>query len=399
MNHFPGSIQLGRKDLLWFNMKRMRVKWGKEYDVTPMTYVFPQDWEEFEKDRDAEENNVLYILKPVASSCGRGIKVVGKRTRITRQQGFLASKYVSKPHLINNLKYDLRVYVLVSSFDPLRVYVYNDGLVRFATEEYTVNPNELKKRFVHLTNFSVNKKSDKFKSNKGAGMDGEEQSSKWSFKALRNYFQSRNINYDYVFAQVKDVIVKTLIAVEPAINANLQKCPGNRTSCFELFGFDILIDAKLKPWLLEVNILPSLSSSSPFDKTIKTILICDILTLVGIRGYDKKKVHEGPPEDLKQLHELKSMSLEELAQIRVLEEAKVSLTADELNVLMDHEDEFARKGNFSRAYPLAANVDYYEKFFDNKRYYNLLLWAFIRGGSASQLIIEKHYQKIFNTNI
>ena len=94
-----------------------------------------------------------------------------------------------------------------------------------------------------------------------------------------------------MFAQVKDVIVKTLISVEPHIVGNLNKCPGNRKSCFEIFGFDILIDKKLKPWLLEVNVLPSLSSSSPFDKSIKTLLICDALTLIGIRGYDKKKVH------------------------------------------------------------------------------------------------------------
>ena len=85
--------------------------------------------------------------------------------------------------------------------------------------------------------------------------------------------------------------MKTLITVEPHIVANLNKCPGNRTSCFEVYGFDILIDKRLKPWLLEVNVLPSLSSSSPFDKKVKTMLICDVLTLVGIRGYDKIKVH------------------------------------------------------------------------------------------------------------
>jgi tubulin polyglutamylase TTLL4 len=62
-----------------------------------------------------------------------------------------------------------------------------------------------------------------------------------------------------------------------------------------LYGFDILIDEDLKPWLLEVNVLPSLSSSSPFDKIVKTLLICDVLTLVGVRGYDKKKVHGGGP--------------------------------------------------------------------------------------------------------
>jgi len=81
--------------------------------------------------------------------------------------------------------------------------------------------------------------------------------------------------------------------------SNLNKCPGNRTSCFEIYGFDILIDKKLKPWLLEVNVLPSLSSSSQFDKTVKTLLICDAMTLVGIRGYDKKKVHTGATDESK----------------------------------------------------------------------------------------------------
>ena len=230
---------------------------------------------------------MLYILKPVAASCGRGIKVIGKRTPVIRKDGYLASKYVCKPHLINDLKYDLRVYVLVTSYEPLRIYVYNDGLVRFATEKYTLDPEDLKKRFIHLTNFSVNKNSVNFKINQGTGED-EENSSKWSFKALKKAYDVRGISYDFVFAQIKDVIVKTLISVEPYIVGSLNKCPpGNRQSCFEIYGFDVLIDESLKPWLLEVNVFPSLSSSSPFDKIVKSQLICDVFTLIGIRGYDK----------------------------------------------------------------------------------------------------------------
>lgn len=72
------------------------------------------------------------------------------------------------------------------------------------------------------------------------------------------------------------------------------------------------------------------------------------------------------------------MTLEEVGSINMLT-GEENLTADELSVLMDHEDEFARKGNFSRVFPLAANVDYYEKFFEVKRYFNNLLWAYIRG--------------------
>jgi len=55
----------------------------------------------------------------------------------------------------------------------------------------------------------------------------------------------------------------------------------HRNVCFELYGFDIILDEKLKPWLLEVNVCPSLSSSSPFDKQIKTMLLSDVLHLVG----------------------------------------------------------------------------------------------------------------------
>jgi tubulin polyglutamylase TTLL4 len=97
-----------------------------------MSYLLTDDWEAFCAEREREPNS-LFILKPVASSCGRGIKVVGSTTKINKREGILASKYIMNPHLINGLKYDLRVYVLVTGFNPLKVYIYNDGLVRFAT--------------------------------------------------------------------------------------------------------------------------------------------------------------------------------------------------------------------------------------------------------------------------
>jgi len=63
------------------------------------------------------------------------------------------------PHLINGFKYDMRIYVLVTSYDPLKIYIYDDGLGRFATEKYTTKSKNLKLRYIHLTNYSVNKNS------------------------------------------------------------------------------------------------------------------------------------------------------------------------------------------------------------------------------------------------
>ena len=163
-NHFPGSSQLGRKDLLWRNMSRMRSKFPKDFVISPISYLIHEEHEAFLSERERDPS-ALWILKPVAASCGRGIKIINSTQRVSKKEGMLACKYIANPHLINGLKYDLRVYVLVTSFNPLRIYMYNDGLVRFATEKYSNDPRKLQKKYVHLTNFSINKKNTNFVKN------------------------------------------------------------------------------------------------------------------------------------------------------------------------------------------------------------------------------------------
>lgn len=86
------------------------------------------------------------------------------------------------------------------------------------------------------------------------------------------------------------MIIKTCISVEPVMLDIHSKTQEKRTCGFELYGFDILIDDKLKPWLMEVNVCPSLSSSSPMDRKIKHTLLTDILNLVGLEYNTKKHV-------------------------------------------------------------------------------------------------------------
>lgn len=63
-----------------------------------------------------------------------------------------------------------------------------------------------------------------------------------------------------------------------------------RNNCFELLGFDILIDNQLNPWLLEVNLSPSLACESPLDQRIKGELIADLFTIAGITPLEQRKV-------------------------------------------------------------------------------------------------------------
>jgi len=66
----------------------------------------------------------MFILKPTSSSCGRGIRVIGKKQQVNKRSGYLVSKYLSKPHLLRGYKYDMRIYILVTSFEPLRAYIF-----------------------------------------------------------------------------------------------------------------------------------------------------------------------------------------------------------------------------------------------------------------------------------
>lgn len=118
----------------------------------------------------------------------------------------------------------------------------------------------------------------------------QESSSKWSLRFLKQYISKKysKERVKQIFEGCNDAVIKTLICTEPNIIKEMNKCGNRQKCCFEVYGFDIMFDDELNPWVLEVNCLPSLSSSSMFDKQVKTMLICDTFTLIGIRGYNKQ---------------------------------------------------------------------------------------------------------------
>ena len=135
--------------------------------------------------------------------------------------GQIISRYISDPHLIDGYKYDLRIYVLVSSFDPLKIYFYYEGLVRFATMKYTNKIDKIDEKLIHLTNFSINKNGENYVYNEEAEDDGI--GSKWSLSALKRKFAKLNLDYEELINNIKDLIIKTLIAVQPHILSKLKK--------------------------------------------------------------------------------------------------------------------------------------------------------------------------------
>jgi len=111
----------------------------------------------------AQQN--LWIVKPSCSSRGRGIYIINDSSRVPTHESLVVSRYIENPLLLYSHKFDLRIYVVVTCYDPLRVYVYREGLVRFASERYEVGKFSDTNQYSHLTNYSINKKNENYVQN------------------------------------------------------------------------------------------------------------------------------------------------------------------------------------------------------------------------------------------
>jgi len=315
VNHFPNHYELTRKDLMVKNIRRYRKDCDKEshiqyynatangsalptaplaplHDFVPTTYLLPTDYslfvEEFRKNPQT-----TWIMKPANKAQGRGIFLVSKLTQLRKwaaggggaagasgtgtpkdknpfqalqlREPYVISRYIERPLLIGGKKFDLRLFVLVTNFRPITAYLYEDGFCRFCHENYTSDITELDNLFVHLTNVAVQRRAEDY---------NEVHGNKWSIANLRLWLECTRgkERADRLFDEMKEIVIVSLKAVKPLMI--------NDKHSFECYGYDILIDETLKPWLVEVNASPSLSTTTDEDRMVKLRLINDILDVV-----------------------------------------------------------------------------------------------------------------------
>ena len=120
-------------------------------------------------------------------------------------------KYIKNPLLLNGYKFDLRVYVLVTSVNPLEVFLYKEGFGRFSTVPYTLNPDDKSNKYIHLTNVSINKHNMK-----NYDIDNKDRifgGSKVAFSTLKKTFNNDlKVDWDSViWSQIRSVCLKALV--------------------------------------------------------------------------------------------------------------------------------------------------------------------------------------------
>ena len=144
-------------------------------------------------------------------SRGRGIYIIDDIGEVNVDELSIVSRYIQNPLLINGHKFDLRIYVCVTSIEPLRIYVFKEGLARFATQEYTQG-NAKGNKFIHLTNYSINKKSQNYVQNED--LNNDDFGFKWSLSAFCKHLEQINIDMNLFWSRIFDVIIKSILAGE-----------------------------------------------------------------------------------------------------------------------------------------------------------------------------------------
>lgn len=274
VNRLPAANYICRKAPLIRLIHRMQTIAPKFYDFIPESYILPIDQKRFID--EIREHKYKYISKPDNGALGLGIKIYDQTTDPetipTPNRLIIAQKYISS-YLIDKTKFDLRVYVLVTSIKPLSIYVYRDGIARFCSEKADTN-----NIYAQLTNTAINRKNPEMKSK---SLSTITKTIKQVFKILHK--EGKNVNA--IWKKIDKIAILTLLAnikfMEEGMN---KKCPPNESvpsRCYQLLGFDILLDTNLKPYLLEVNYRPSLEYDTAEEKELKINMISDIIRIVG----------------------------------------------------------------------------------------------------------------------
>lgn len=116
-----------------------------------------------------------------------------------------------KPFLIDGLKFDLRIYVLLAGCDPLRIYVYNEGLARFATEEYEPPAKDnLENLCMHLTNYAINKDNPNFVFNED--INKMDVGHKRSLTSLMDLLKEKGCNVEELWKKIYKIFILTFIS-------------------------------------------------------------------------------------------------------------------------------------------------------------------------------------------
>eukprot|EP01147_Barroeca_monosierra_P003896 gene3896-8392_t len=255
----------GMRDILWKKHEMCRTIQGFGLSSNDMQFVFPcfvLPKDEAKLRSHTLERNQPWIVKPLSRGEGRGIfiadslkDIVGSANSSFRQYyhsgGAIVQPLLTNPMLIDGFKFDLRLYVLVTSITPLSCYIFTEGLVRLAAEKYSKDVRKARPS-QFLTNTSIGKRFRPL------------EELNWTLKRLKEWcvegMDTSGMDYNTIYGRIKKAVVKVLILSEPRFHKHFANHMSGSTcsGCFQLLGVDVILTATGQPRVIEVNGLPSM---------------------------------------------------------------------------------------------------------------------------------------------
>lgn len=303
INHIPGNGALTVKSRLFKTVaalrEQMTAAYGRDHPLTqrvnflPHVYSMPEDYHTLQQ-LAHEHPEKRWILKPKNSSRGRGVRVVTDIADIPMDSSWMVQEYMQRTHTMRQRKYVLRLYVLIASIDPLRVYLYRQGFAKLASEPYDINDAD--NPFSQLTNPDINAL------NKSVDTPVEFV----DFDRYRAWLRDEGHDDEALFERVRDLVKLTGIAAAEPMRQRAKETGVDQRGCYELLGIDCLIDEDLKPWILECNLSPSLdicadeSTGGTVEERVKGGMVADALHLVGLTDDEPSAQLDNPVQDIQQ---------------------------------------------------------------------------------------------------
>jgi len=219
----------------------------------------------------------VWIVKSVGLSRGRGIQVFHDLVEMLayvkkKKYRAVVQKYMENPLTVHKRKFDVRQWVLVTSWNPLTVWVYSEFYLRFSSCEFSMDEKDLSNRYVHLTNQSIQKKNPEYGENAWADCNmWANDTFKEHLKGLVGEDEIDNV-WKKMLSQIDRIVVDSLKGCSDVID--------NRPASFELYGYDLMIDEDFRPWLIEVNSSPDMSKNAPILKKIVFEAVDDLVGVV-----------------------------------------------------------------------------------------------------------------------
>jgi tubulin polyglutamylase TTLL4 len=381
INHFAGAFLIGRKDEFHRRMSELASRTSSPVEFYPESYLLPSDSIQA---ATAWPSHRYWIIKEFANSKGEGIRIVDSAAVPLPDSDRVIQVYIERPFLVNNRKFDVRLYVLVSSIAPLRVYLHEFGLVKFATHEYG---NDIGDLCSHLTNVSVNRDSDAF--------SVEQQ--KQSLESLYQILGDRGIDRSIIKRQFERIVAVTIVGASSTIRRYHQNLVKHRHTAFELYGFDILIDETLHCWVLEVNVSPSMSGKdSELDRVQKSEITAEMYNIG--RVIDCDPALENPCPFIERYDERWRQSVVECRGRTEPWNWDTPIFAD-MVMVRDFLEEKRATRRFRRVFPRRKTIDEYVNYFGAMGYCDRSFLTWIQMDDQQRLVALNRGRKIYETEL